>query len=143
MSYGRRAYTFEGSFSRRRPRVLPSSSNGVLGDVAGQGGGVIHGLAEAADFIDQAEAERVGTHPHAALGHVVHFLRLQRAALGHQAHETLVDVIDIHLHAGGLLRVEGTRQGVHVAVLVGAHGDEVHTHLADGLGELRTPAEIQ
>ena len=98
----------------------------------GQLGGLLHGVVQRAELVDQLDGQGVGGQPDAALGYLVHLVAGHLAALGHDVEERLVAAVNIRLHVFQLLGVVLAHDQVflEVGVLVGLRAVEGHAQLA-------------
>ena len=116
--------------------------------------GILHGVVERTEAIDQSVFQSLVTRPHAALPQSVdigqgHLTACNGATIGHTRHKEFVAAIDMALQRSSFGRIEGTTHTIKVGTFVGFDHVKVeaellgeqfggigdHTKDADGTGQ--------
>ncbi len=97
----------------------------------GEFGGLLHGIVQAADLVDEFDLDGVGSQPYTALGDGVDLGGLHTTTFRDDVEEVLVAAVYVGLHTlHNLVGVLAKNQiDLVVRILIGGHTVEGHTEL--------------
>ena len=97
----------------------------------GEFGGLLHGIIQATDLVDELDFDGIGGEPYTALSDGVNLCRLHTTTFRDDVEEILVTTVDVNLHVlHNLVGVLAKNQVcLIVRILIGGHTVEGHTEL--------------